>query len=63
MDIQSILDKGEGAELSQEEMQVLITEFNSQLEFLKENNPVQYLMLVKQINKSLKELNSTLNKV
>ncbi len=63
MDIQTILDKGEGAELSQEEMQALTTTFMSELEALKESNPAQYLTLVKQVNKSLKELNSTLNKV
>jgi hypothetical protein len=63
MDIQSILDKGEGAELSKEEIQTLTSSFMTDLDALKESNPEQYLILVKQVNKSLKELNSTLRKV
>lgn len=63
MDVKTILDKGEGVELSQDEMLELTTTFMSELEALKESNPAQYLTLVKQVNKSLKELNSTLRKV
>jgi hypothetical protein len=63
MDIQTILDKGEGAELSKEEIQTLTSTFVTDLEVLKESNPEQYLILVRQINKSLKELNSTLRKI
>ena len=63
MDIQEILDRGEGAVRSPEEIKAVLDSFSTELAALKESNPEQYLTFVKQVNKSLKELNSTLSKV
>lgn len=63
MDIQTILDKAKSSELTKEEANMFTQTVLAELEALKASDPEQYLTLVKQVNKSLKELNSTLRKV
>lgn len=63
MELQQLVDKANNGGLSAEEQQKLFVKLNEEMVGLKEQDPVKYLELLKQLNGIIEELNKDLKSI
>ena len=60
MDIQQILNKAQNDPLTKEEQEFFLKELDKQMLSIKESDPERYLQALKELNETLRNLNSVL---
>lgn len=63
MEIQELVDKANETGLTEAEQQELLSALNAEMVALKEQDPVKYLELLKQLNGIIEELNKDLRSI